>query len=146
MTENPISAEKIRHFVDTRLKQARFRQRVGIWVLHVVTFLFFILGAQPLSSTAMALFVGWLIGIILHTWSVWMESSAGERYVRRLLAAQAVKELYAEVATAAALAEPENEKTKRAEMVTLSDDGELIPIDEAASEADARAIRRSGHG
>lgn len=146
MAENPISAEQIRQFVDSRLKRTRFRQRMGIWVLHVFTFMFFFLGAQPLSSAAWALSVGWMIGLIFHAWSVWLESSAGERYVRRLLASQAVKELIAEVASSAALAEPEKEKAKRDEMVRLSDDGELIPMEQASDDADAGRMRRSGLG
>jgi hypothetical protein len=146
MDENPVSAEKIRAFVDGRLKRAKRNERILLWVLHLFAFLFFFLGSQPMNSTAIFFAIGWMIGLFIHACAVWMESGAGERYLRRLLAGQAVKELYAEAATSAALSEPEKEKAKRDQMVALSDDGELIPIEEVADDADAGMLRRSGPG
>lgn len=146
MDENPVSAERLRAYVDKWLSRAKWTERIMLWVLHFLVFVIFFLGAQPLSAADWLLAIGWLIGLVIHAVAIWMESSAGERYLRRGLAERGIRELYAEVATSAALADPDDKKAKRdsAAMLTLSDDGELVPVDEAANDTDAGTMRRSG--
>ena len=49
MDENPISAERLRAYVDRWLNRAKRTERIMLWVLHFLVFVIFFLGAQPLS-------------------------------------------------------------------------------------------------
>lgn len=145
MNENPISPERLRAYVDKWLDRAKRTERILLWVLHLFVFLFCFLGTQPFSTPEWILIGGWMIGLLIHAVAIWMESSAGERYLRRQLAERGIKELYAEAATSIVLDEPAKEKAKRAAL-TLSDDGELVPLDDADPEAETRPVRRSEQG
>lgn len=142
MDDNPISPERLRAYVDKWLARAKRTERILLWVLHLFAFLFCVLGAQPLSATGWLFTIGWMIGLLIHAAAIWMESPAGERYLRRQLAERGIKELYAEAATSIMLDEPAKEKAKRAAL-TLTDDGELIPLDEAESDGETHAAHRS---
>lgn len=155
MDDNLANAEQIRQYVDSRLNRNRFRGQVALWAVHLVIFLVIFFRLQPLQPDSLMPLVGWFMGLLIHAWAVWLDSGAGERYVRRLIAAQVGRELYDAAETSTAASEPHKEKAKHAAL-TLSDDGELIELDEANPDAESHPsgqnqpstgparIRRSG--
>ncbi len=151
MSDNPLDADKIRQYVDQNFKKARRTQHLILWgtnfcffvVLSLIAWLI-VLGKPPVSDQTMAALTlvsaGWMVGLIMHSIALYTESEAGQRQIRQQLALKAMQEALGQTALDAPEAQ---EKPKRAQVVELSDDGELIPVEETEARSNQKEQSKS---
>jgi hypothetical protein len=135
--------EAIRDYIERNLAGAKWKQRIALAGVNGLLFLIFnviawgiILSARAsISEQAFAgtlmLSIGWGVGLFMHVLSVLLEGKAGETQLRKNLVLQARIERAVYGTTADDLYAPaEKDKRKRDQAMALSDDGEMIPVDE----------------
>lgn len=89
---------------------------------------------DPIAVAVMLPLVGWFTALILHGVTLLMDTKMAERQMRAQLAMRAMGHKLSEATSQPA------EKPKRDQAMRLSEDGELVPVDE---EAESRAAGRS---
>jgi hypothetical protein len=142
MSENPLDASKIRQYVDQNIKKARQTQRYILLGVNVGLFTLFTLIAwiialsspsdsKQLVGSFIMLSIGFLTSVIMHAVATYTESEMGQRQIRQQLALKALQEAIGQ-SVSEAVEVPE--KRKHDQVVELSDDGELVPIEEIQAE------------
>lgn len=89
---------------------------------------------DPAAVAVILPLIGWLTALILHGVTLLMDTKMAERQMRAQLAMRAMGHKLSE-----AVSQPA-EKPKRGQAMRLSEDGELVPVDE---EAERRAAGHS---
>jgi len=142
MADGQVNYAAIRRRADERMKRQKRVGQIVLFVVNVVMFVIFTaiaLGAvlsnptlrdwvtQKNSPAALAFIlpiIGWLVGIMLHGIALALDTRMGERSLREKIIMREMHDAVMQMADAESA-----EKTKRDQVMRLSDDGELVPDD-----------------
>lgn len=140
----------LRAYIERKLPQARREQQIGFLIGSLITAATMSLVAWSLTFSGaisetpwvgtMLLSIALFVSVLLHTLSVVFDSKLGEASLRRNLAMRYRFEKALYGTDVDALFEEEAEKPKR-ERYRLTDDGEIVPEDDAEDDAQARRAR-----
>jgi hypothetical protein len=137
--------EAVRRYVEANLEQTRRSLRRTLWRIHLLLYLIVnLIGWIIISSSGASRDLGvliisilttisWAVGLFLHARALYLESPAGERYLRTRLAMRALQDP----------AMRETPKPRREQIMRLSDDGELVSDEQFDVELQYRAQSES---
>jgi hypothetical protein len=136
MNDHQLDSEPIESRVERKIKQIKRERQGTIALAHLVMFVMFsgivwfnlLMSSAPIPSEFLAIWIGWLSGVIFHLASIYISSDIATKQIRQQALRDVVRDdlVEREIAQMAVDQVKKRKHDDSESVYRLSDDGELV--------------------
>lgn len=150
MSDQNLDYAAIRRNIDKKVARQKWNYRIGFFIAHLLFYIVSLLimwRTVALDPLAIVPAIMWGMVLLFHVASLYFESSAGEKAIRKQLLMREVGDDILKMGNLddATLEKPKRSAASIAKRLRLSDDGELVPANDDLHLPHADYTARTNH-